>query len=269
MRVTAVSCTLEHGNAAPPRGTRDGRSGDTESEPQAGLRASPLPLAPTTLSFALSPYPSSPLHSSHLSPSLFLFLPWERETPTPVKPPLPATILLHLHHREHRWLPPPSPEGPLFTPTLWIQDLCISLSLSPLFRVVTSLCTRFARLASLVCPARQARPARCIYEPSWIRSRCTHVRWSSLPPPPWMLGATRSYVSIRLCKENWPRPRWLVCWYYIAYVCKCVDGQRLWISISVRLKRDLFSRDTFLEGITWSYTCCPGRWMLDPGAHAG
>lgn len=70
-RYTAVSCTLEHGNAAPPRGTRDGRSGDTESEPQAGLRASPLPLARHTLirshslpfvSVAPKPSPSLLLH---------------------------------------------------------------------------------------------------------------------------------------------------------------------------------------------------------------
>lgn len=93
--VVVVSCTLEHGNAAPPRGTRVGRSGDTESEPQAGLRASP---PPTILSRSFSiPYL---LSSSMLSkpPVSLLSFSFTRYHPLPVTFP---TL-----QRRHRRLPP-------------------------------------------------------------------------------------------------------------------------------------------------------------------
>lgn len=137
-RYTAVSCTLEHGNAAPPRGTRDGRSGDTESEPQAGLRASPLPLARHTLirSHSLpfvSVAPKPPVSFPPSSPTdPFFLLP-----PSPPPPP-----------REHPRLPPPSP---LFTPTS--TDLPLSLSLSlPIVRSSLG-CTSSA--------ADRSSPPRC------------------------------------------------------------------------------------------------------------
>lgn len=147
-RYTAVSCTLEHGNAAPPRGTRDGRSGDTESEPQAGLRASPLPLARHSLirshslpfvSVAPEPPVSFPPPSSPTDP--FFLLP-----PSPPPPP-----------REHPRLPPPSP---LFTPTPMDLSLPLSLSLQ-------------SALLSVVRPAWPIVLSSSVYT-RWIRSWCTH-----------------------------------------------------------------------------------------------
>ena len=145
IRVTAVSCTLEHGNAAPPRGTRDGRSGDTESEPQAGLRASLLSLAAVrsthTLSLSL-PTPLSLLVAPESPVSFPLSPERERERENP-REAFPSCHLL---------LSPPPPSGASTTPTIatiattkrgrssprpfgslrqtpWISSLSLSLSL--------------------------------------------------------------------------------------------------------------------------------------------
>lgn len=73
-RLTAVRARWSVKTQQPPRGTRLGRSGDTESEPRAGLRASPrpprpVPRSPSAPSFVLTPSPVIPPPGARRTPS--------------------------------------------------------------------------------------------------------------------------------------------------------------------------------------------------------
>ena len=144
----------------------------------------------------------------------------EREKPLPpwslpFPPPFSSTSTIgsiddsHHHHRRGRSSPRP-----------YGSKTYASLSLSLLFFAWLPLFVHALRAWPLSYVQRGKLVPRVVYtnRRGYARGARTYADLVS-PPPPWMLGATRSYVSIRLCKENWPRPRWLVCWYYIAYVC--------------------------------------------------
>jgi len=170
---TTVSCMRALVTQQPPRDTQLGRSGDTESEPQAGLRASPL--------FAAT-HPPSPLRS-------------------PPRPCCPLPQSSHL--REHGGPPRDHPARPAslracilmgVSSLSPLSSLSLSLSLAPYCRIALPLHTQVRRPfpLSLLHPANRSAPFP--YPLAHIRlayERCVRVAYISRALPLFLFSPSR------------------------------------------------------------------------------